>query len=178
MPADKLIHWRKQAQRAIFQNAAKRFRTAARTAGSTVKLQAANVESALRQAVQRSLEAAKEAEAAAAEALRYAEGAAVDLAERAAQKAARARDAASEQFSDIQKRFSGNSPKGRSPNVDRYVELLTRAERAAQVAAESAHVAFERAKTAGGKAVHEVQAQSHSLYRRLVTKMARRPRHR
>lgn len=175
MSADKLIHWRKQAQRTIFQSAAKRFRTAARSAGRTVKRQAVHVETALREAVERTLAAAREAEAAAAEALRHAEGAAVELAERAAQKAARARETATQQFTDIQKRFSGNSAKRRRPKVDRYVDLLVRAERAARVAAESAQVAFEKAKTASGKAVHEVQVQSQSLYQRLVKRTAHRP---
>jgi hypothetical protein len=168
--ADRVIKLRRMAQQTIFLTAASRVRSAAAGARRQVHKGAKSVEAAARNAAERAIEAAKLAEAAATAAITHAEKAATDLAHQAAEQAVQARLVATQQVSNIRKRLQAERKKPGS-SVAKYFDLLERAEKAAQEAADRAVEAAARAGKAGVVAAKEATAKSQSLYDRLVSKM-------
>jgi nucleotidyltransferase/DNA polymerase involved in DNA repair len=167
MNLDKLVELRRQAQKAIFLSAAVRFSAMAKSARREASHSVEALERVAKSAAENALAAAKEAEAYATEALKHAEAAAIDLADYAAQQAQRAQQAAAKQLQSLSEKIAGAGVKSK-PLVDKYVELLRRAEGAAAVAAKKAQDAAGRAKIVGSAAASRTSQKGKSFYERIV----------
>lgn len=172
MDRDRLADLRRSAQRAIFVSAAGKFRAIAATARREAEDTAQAIDRLAKQATKNAVMAAKEADLYAAEALHHAEAAAADLAEFAAQKARAAQGAAKAQLQSFLSKFVGETGDKRAL-VDKYSELLQRAEKAAATAAERAAEAARRAREAGRSAASKARKKGRSLYQRLTGKQPR-----
>jgi nucleotidyltransferase/DNA polymerase involved in DNA repair len=166
MSGERIVELRREAQKAIFQNAAAKFSAIASSAKREAAQGLEALERLAKAATENAVAAAKEAESYATEALKHAEAAATDLADYAAQQALRAQAAATKQLQTLSARLGGASEKTK-PLVDRYVHLLRQAEAAASSAAKKAQDAASRAKAAGAAAASKTQAKGRSFYERL-----------
>ncbi|HLE48001.1 MAG TPA: hypothetical protein VI818_06865, partial [Candidatus Thermoplasmatota archaeon] len=134
--AEKLVEMRRAAQKSIFAKTASRLRHAASVASREARRGAESLEVLIRKGAEQALAAAKQAEAAASDALAHAQSAAADLAEQAALKAVNARRVAEQQIEALSHKLSSRGAK--NPTVQKYWNLLQRAEGAAKAAAEKA----------------------------------------
>lgn len=169
---DQLITLRREAQKAIFLSAAVKFSALAKTAKREAAQGVDRLERVAKSAAENALAAAREAEAYASEAIKHAEAAAADLADYAAQQAQRAQRAAAKQLQSLSVKFADASEKSK-PVVDKYIDLLRRAESAAATAAKRAQDAAGRAKTVGAAAAASTGAKSKSLYERILRRRSK-----
>ena len=169
---EKIVELRREAQKAIFLSAAVKFSAMAKSAKREAGQSIEKMERVARAATENALAAAREAEAYAAEAFKHAEAAALDLADYAAQQAQRAQQAASKQLQVLSEKLAGASEKSK-PIVDKYVELLRRAEGAASVAARKAQDAAGHARVAGAAAASKTTQKSKSFYQRIVKRRSK-----
>lgn len=169
---EKLVALRKEAQKAIFLSAAVKFSALAKSAKREASHGIEKLERIARTATENALAAAREAESYASEAFKHAEAAATDLADYAAQQAQRAQQAAAKQLQMLSEKIAGASDKSK-PVVDKYIELLRRAEGAASVAAKRAQDAAGRARVAGTAAATKTTQKSKSFYQRIVKRRSK-----
>lgn len=167
MGVERLVELRREAQKAVFLSAAVKFSAMAKSAKREAAQSLGALERIARRATENAVAAAREAEAYAAEAFKHAEAAAADLADFAAQQAQRAQQAAAKQLQSLSEKIAGPGEKSK-PIVDKYVDLLRRAESAAAVAARKAQDAAGRARAAGASAATKTKANGRGLYARIL----------